>query len=253
VQGADASFFNYTYDPVSGNGTLTYDDGSGIQNLTAVGAAHFNENCEIQTVNLVGTANVVSQDICDVVFELNFSARDSCNNTTIAAEYHTQVVTIEDNEGPTFTSFPPDDATLECMPDTSFYMSFVTAIDNCAGTNCISNLTFTSTDVVVQAGTACLGDPRVTERTFRVEDGCGNFSEFVQTITEIDEEAPTFTPPADETFYYDENCSVNIGTTEPTNISDNCGVPTVSSSTIFGSDPFIREFILHRTWNITDL
>lgn len=335
AQTADKSFFNYAYDPVSGNGTLTYDDGSNPINLAGVGAAHFIENCELASVSLTtDSPMLVSGDMCESVFSLIYTARDSCNNEPIPDRRHTQIITIKDTEGPVFTSFPPDDATLECLPDTSFYMSFVTAVDNCMGTpvnfikvtdvvtnagtgcgsdpivvertytiedvcgnttdstqmlvieddkapilvdtiadmttcpgmptpdysliiandgnNCVSKLTYTSIDVITQNGTACLGDPRVTERTFRVEDECGNFSEFVQTITEIDEEEPTFTPPADEVFYYDENCSVAFAFSFPTNLSDNCGTPTYRFTDAFLSNPVDLNIIINRTFTITD-
>ncbi len=332
---ADASFFNYAYDPVTGDGILTYEDGNGPINLEGVGSAHFIETCELATISLTSNSPMlVSESMCESVFRLTYTARDSCNNAPISSRLHTQTITIKDTEGPIFTSFPPDDATLGCMPDTSFYMSFVAAVDNCTGTpvnlikvtdvvtnagtgcgsdpivvertytiedacgntkdstqllvieddeapilvdtiadmttcpgipapdyslivandgnNCVSKLTYTSTDVIIQNGTACLGDPRVTERTFRVEDDCGNFSEFVQTITEIDEEAPTFTPPADQTFYYDENCRSSPTVSFPTNIADNCGITRLTFSDSFGVDQTNRDFIIYRKFSVSD-
>ena len=90
-----------------------------------------------------------------------------------------------------------------------------------------SHMTFVQD--VPNGGTGCLDDPLIIQRTYRVEDPCGNMVEQTQSITVVDVEPPVFTTfPGDGTFdclpapdpgelTADDNCG---GRVEITHVSD---------------------------------
>ena len=91
--------------------------------------------------------------------------------------------------------------------------------------------------------------PQLILRTYRIEDGCGNYIEIIQDININDDIAPTATNPA--TLYFD--CSTGLpvpDTSVVTDASDNCSIPTVAfiSDT---SDGMCPETIT-RIYSITD-
>ena len=90
---------------------------------------------------------------------------------------------------------------------------------------------------------------RILTRTFTATDDCGNSNSFVQTITFIDEIAPTFVNfPADQTI----NCDETILEGEP-EVIDNCDtnpIVSVTNDTLAGT--CLNEILVFRTFTVTD-
>ncbi len=133
-------------------------------------------------------------------------AVDACGNVSPA---FIQNINIEDTTGPTFTSLPPDDATLKCIPDSSYYLYLLAAIDDCSTTP-VDLVSVVDVNITPLA-TGCATDPITIERTYTVEDVCGNTSSHTQTLVISDDVAPIITTqPADITVCPDHVPSPDI-------------------------------------------
>ena len=147
-----------------------------------------------------------------------------------------------DTTNPTFVEALPADASVECdnVPDADT----LTATDNC-GT---ATVTF---DEVNNAGN-CPGEYELV-RTWTATDECGNETSHTQTITVVDNTAPTFTVPADITIECDiDSNDLNI-TGDVTDEADNCSVDleaTFTDSVVDGN--CANEAVITRTWSLTD-
>ena len=107
---------------------------------------------------------------------VTFTATDDCGLTTTCVS----TVTVVDTTPPEITC--PDDVTLECPADLSVGANgSATGSDICSGTD----VTVSSVDEVE----FCAGTETVW-RTWTVRDDCGNTSQCVQTITEVDTTDP---------------------------------------------------------------
>jgi hypothetical protein len=108
-------------------------------------------------------------------------AIDYCGNEAVA----TQTITLEDTQGPVFTTFP-EDITISCgdpMPE----IVLPNGYDECQG----------EIEIFVTENTipgSCVGESYV-QRIFRSFDDCGNGAIYFQTITIVDTEAPEFINP----------------------------------------------------------
>jgi hypothetical protein len=127
---------------------------------------------------------------CGGIIERTYTATDACGNSS----QFVQMVTLVDNIPPVLQNTPEATLTLECgapIPDV-----FLFAQDNCSGI----------TPIGLQANTVEDGCNTIFTRTWISVDGCGNSSEFTQTITIIDTTAPTFSEtPADIIIACDGN------------------------------------------------
>jgi hypothetical protein len=123
---------------------------------------------------LVGLSVVTNPLTCGEELVRTWTATDGCGNTTTDV----QVILFTDTEAPVFTVVPEN---LEIQCGGEIPLSDVVAADNCSG------VTLTMEDVT---GTGCAGG---IERIYTATDGCENSSEFVQTITIIDNEPPFVT------------------------------------------------------------
>ncbi|RLJ30632.1 gliding motility-associated-like protein, partial [Flavobacterium lindanitolerans] len=114
-----------------------------------------------------------------------WTATDPCGNT---AE-HTQVVTVTDNQGPTFVETVPTDIIVACgsVPTAPT----LTATDNCS----MATVTMLET---IENG-ACAGDKIIT-RTWTAVDLCNNITSATQIITVEDNMAPTLVTPIETTI-----------------------------------------------------
>lgn len=149
--------------------------------------------------------NVKAKDNCDTIPKLTFSqvsskgtdpnacsfynytitrtwtATDQCGNVNT----QTQTITVRDIVAPTFTL--PNDTSIECY-----------LVENVAMTgtpdeirDCDANPDITFNDVY-KAGNGTCQAKAVIERTWKVTDACGNFTEAIQKITSQDTEPPLF-------------------------------------------------------------
>lgn len=110
----------------------------------------------------------------DVIIR-TWSVTDDCGNTTS----QDQIINLVDDSAPYFTSVPAD-VELECGD--ALPMDVASASDVC------SSVTVTYEDMEGDAN--CTG-MAVIYRTFTATDGCGNTGYATQTITFVDNEAPT--------------------------------------------------------------
>ena len=128
------------------------------------------------------------------VITRTWSLVDNCGN---AAADQEQTITVLDTIAPTFTR--PADTTLykddNCLAatDTNAAGAPRSVRDNCTAKPLVS---YTDGDT-----TYTCAHSYSFKRTWRVEDECGNHADSIQTITVLDTVAPTFTRPADTTFY----------------------------------------------------
>ncbi|HLF52674.1 gliding motility-associated C-terminal domain-containing protein, partial [Flavobacterium sp.] len=179
-----------------------------------------------------------------------WSLIDNCGN---AAPDQVQTITILDNLVPKFTI--PANITVyadaNCVYDASINVTgdVTDELDNCS-----TGIQATFVDVTVPG--QCQGSYVIT-RTWSLVDYCGNAApDLVQTITVLDNIAPTFTIPANITIYSDSNCPYDVSVTvtgDVTDEADNCStglqatyVDTIAPGECEGS------YIITRTWSLID-
>lgn len=99
--------------------------------------------------------------------------------------------------------------------------------------------------------------PITVVRTFTVSNAAGLEDSCSQTFTISDNEAPSFTVPADMTVFTDADCLYDIDpdvTGWPDDVADNCDADPVISYT--DSDPVegtcANELVIIRTWTVRD-
>jgi hypothetical protein len=148
------------------------------------------------------------------IVERTYQAEDGCGNSSSCTQIFTFAI---DTESPTLTC--PVDMTLEWgeeIPGAD--INSLSVSDNCTPVEEIL-LTYQSDDD--NGGSGCSGDPRIVERTYQAEDGCGNSSSCTQTFTfAIDTESPTLTCPADMTLEWGEE--IPGADINSLSVSDNC-------------------------------
>ena len=113
----------------------------------------------------------------------------------------------------------PADLELSCEEDPSDMLATgtATALDNC-------DLAPTVTYSDVTSAGLCPGDSTI-ERTWTATDACGNESTSVQTITIVDDIAPSILPPADAEL----DCPGDLSLVEAATATDLCDpVPTMT-------------------------
>ncbi len=154
------------------------------------GGGNASDNCGLDET----TFGVTETDAgtCPRTITRVYEIADSCGNVSTC----TQTITVDDITPPVITC--PADLTFECYADVpavhTTFADFVadggSASDNCG----LDETTFSVTET---DNGSC---PRTIERTYSIEDSCGNVSTCVQTITVDDITPPTITCPADLTF-----------------------------------------------------
>jgi hypothetical protein len=220
------------------------------------------DNCDgVLNATFTQTPHVGS---CDHAYTLErtWTATDSTGHT----ETHTQNVTVEDNEGPTFL-YTPEALNIPChhAPDPTgvdlFDFFNIYARDSC---DPAPTVTYTMAESIPDP--SCLNTKTQTY-TWTAMDDCGNTNTFNQVITITDNEAPLVTAGTNQqcvngdgtvgkkymvvgatSFTADDNCdgapiisyqSCNGTTTDATNQCGNLGAGTNPNAGIFftgGSD-----------------
>ena len=195
------------------------------------------DNCTPEVTISYDGENRIEGDCADsYTLERTWTATDNCNNSTS----HTQVITVQDTEKPTFT-FVPADVTVECdeVPD----LETPTATDNCDKDVSITYDGETRTDGVCT-------DTYTLERTWTATDNCNNSTSYTQTINVQDTEAPSFiSTPADVTVECDDIPPVATLTAE-----DNCDdeVTITYDGETRTDGECTSTYTLERTWTATD-
>ena len=218
------------------------------------------DNCSTGLNATFTDVDVTPATACEgmVVIERTWHLVDNCGN---AAADQVQTITVEDNTAPTFTA--PVDITIykdaACNYDASVA---VTGDVTDEADNCSTGLNATYTDNDVTPATACEGTTVIARRWSLVDD-CGNVAPVqVQTITVVDNIAPTFDLPADTTICRNSTTgeieAPVITTGEPTNHADNCtAVATLVANTTFTDLDTLpaadnADRVIRREWTVTD-
>ena len=167
--------------------------------------------------------------------ECTWTAEDDCGNQTTFVIY----ALVSDEEAPVLEDVPAD-ITITCetpipgVPD-------VTATDNCTD----------PVDVIYTSAILPGNCPQAytITRTWSASDECGNETVETQTITVVDDEAPTFTLiPQDETIECDEPLP-----NSPAQAEDNCDpVVEITVDEKVAQGPCTGEYLVLREWTATD-
>ncbi|MGQ7868174.1 HYR domain-containing protein, partial [Sunxiuqinia sp. sy24] len=158
-----------------------------------------------------------------------------------------------DRTAPTFTV--PADLTISKDADCNYDASVsVTGDVTDEADNCSTGLNATSEDVVTTG--ACEGEVIIT-RYWSLIDDCGNETNHTQVITVADNnEAPTFSAPADITIYRKADCTYDASlsvTGDVNDAVDNCStVLDIDYSDATTAGDCGGEEIITRTWTVTD-
>jgi uncharacterized repeat protein (TIGR01451 family) len=156
----------------------------------------FDDAAVIATDNCVGELTVTHNDVIisgncvnRYIVERTYSVTDCSGNTSSL----TQIITVNDQTVPTFTR--PADITIYTDASCNFDSSTTLTGDvTDEADNCSTGLEATYIDEIVDG--ACPGTHIIT-RTWSLVDICGNSAEDqIQTITVLDNIAPTFTCPS---------------------------------------------------------
>jgi hypothetical protein len=180
---------------------------------------------------------------------VTWTATDASGLTATA----TQTVTIQEDTPPSIQA--PEDLTFTCPSE-------VPAADPAQANGGDPNIpgggpvtdncgvpTVAVTETATGAGSAA--SPRIITRTFTATDAANNTASSVQTITVIDDTAPTVTAPADATY----QCASEVPAADPgqATASDNCAAPTVTvADASTGAGSSASPLVITRTYTATD-
>ena len=184
---------------------------------------------------------------------VTYTATDSCGNMS----QDSFVVTVINNSSFSVTC-PPEiiDSTVCDVSGVAPYVDFAAfmAAGGSASNDCDTTGTFQIDSYNdVEIGGSC---PKTVNRTYVISDGNGNLDSCVQMITIIDNEAPTFTVPAD---YLGLGCSVEpdtsiTGNVDISMITDNCD--SIFSISFIDLDSIpgmcVGEYSFDRIWTVED-
>jgi hypothetical protein len=148
--------------------------------------------------------------------EHDFCVSVTCSDGSVASDAITVAVT--DNIPPTIVC--PQNVQFDCFsPTTPAATGFASATDNC-------NFPLVTYSDAVTGSQPC---DQLIVRTWKAEDWCNNISTCTQTISVMDNVAPTINCPQDMTFTaLDPNCDMPVQGIHSLGATDNCGTPTVT-------------------------
>ena len=175
-----------------------------------------------------------------------WSLSDACGNATVLV----QQITLIDTTGPVFSA--PPDITISCENDVNDLVIVGDVVDE--SDNCDPNIGQAVYTDSLDTNSGCPGGSRIFRR-WSLSDACGNYTEHIQQIMQVDTVAPVFTVPADVTL----SCEIDPAdlnfSGDVTDESDNCD-PTIGEAIYTDSlsiaDPCASEQIIYRLWSLTD-
>jgi hypothetical protein len=173
--------------------------------------------------------------MCNYSIIREWTATDECGNSSTA----TQTINVQDSTDPVFDQ-TVEDVTVECgnVPDPEL----LTGTDNCTMAEYLLSW---SEDVYLDGG--CPEGASI-ERTYYLEDMCGNVAMQVQTITVVDTEDPVFIEvPEDATV----DCLSNLPPVSPVLATDNCDDDLIITSSDVVT-PNGCNYDVARTWIAVD-
>ncbi|MFD0992999.1 HYR-like domain-containing protein, partial [Tenacibaculum geojense] len=200
------------------------------------------DNCDTDVV-VNYSENISGQDdACgsSYVIVRSWEVSDCSGNSTS----HTQTITVEDTEAPTFNESLPTDVTVSCS-------EVPVAVTLTATDNCDTDVVVNYSENISGQDDAC-GSSYVIVRSWEVSDCSGNSTSHTQTITVEDTEAPTFNEslPTDVTV----SCS-EVPTAVTLTATDNCDTDVMVnySENISGQDDACgSSYVIVRSWEVSD-
>jgi len=210
---------NVTLTTAAGLCTQTYSIADPITDNCngSIWSASFSGNSNGNPSNLTNIADGTNSNALTFqrgTTNVTLNGTDGSGNNAIACSFS---VTVNDNVAPTLSGVPAN-VTINCNQSIPTPPS-VAGNDNCSGVTV--NMTTT---------TSTVGCSFITTRTWTATDAAGNTATGVQTITQIDNQAPTFgTAP---TTVSASGCGSSVSLNLATFISDNgcSGTVTVSNT-----------------------
>lgn len=198
------------------------DDVPSAMNATAI------DNCGVVTIE---TTDEFLGGSCGYQILRTYIASDDCGNSSM----HVQEITFEDHDAPVFVSVL-EDMNISCTDEIP-EMIMPIAEDECSGA------TEVSVNILITTG-SCPSNYTI-ERIFTASDFCGNESNYTQTITVSDTQAPEFLD-----FFLNITLSCVESNGVFVSAFDNCG----SVSVIYADEFFEDECAggLIRTYMATD-
>ena len=208
------------------------------------------DNCGTPTVTHQGDSNNGGTGCMGNAYIVTRTYRitDDCGNFIDVS--HT--ITVIDDVGPSADALA-DMTGIKCIADvpvadTNLVMN---ESDNCSG-----SVTVTHDGDSNNGGTGCSASPYIVTRTYRLTDACGNTTDLTQTITVIDDVAPTGDALSDIT---DIKCLADVPAADTSlvmNEADNCGgsvtVSHEGDSNNGGAGCMASPYIVTRIYRLTD-
>jgi hypothetical protein len=200
----------------------------------------FSDNCDEDLSLSAISNNGFDEELCAELISQSWSATDNCGNTTTVS----RIITIVDTTNPYFTETPMS-YSVSCEDAEEIIFD-----EASAGDVCDNEVDVLANNVIIPGN--CPGN-YVIERTYTATDNCGNFVNYVQTITVFDNAGPDFT-------FVPENATVScleFNGFETATATDACSGATITF--VDSVVPFTQEGTnyncgeLHtRTWTATD-
>ncbi len=183
---------------------------------------------------LVIIEEIISLNDCAGSYIRQFTARDVCGNEAIAE----QTITLVDTEAPTIVS-GPENITINCGDIPPSDINLVTYYDNCS-------------DVTVEYSEAgpfggCSDGGATIERTWTMNDACGNRTSYTWLITIFDNIIPILNNVPNDIVL---GCGDEIPVSNVT-ATDNC---TSDVLVVMTEETILNDcgFTITRTWTATD-
>ncbi|MBK7342074.1 MAG: hypothetical protein IPJ06_02505 [Saprospiraceae bacterium] len=211
----------------------------------SLGSATATDNCDevieitIDYTDITGPGNCPGES----VITRTWTATDICGNSASCD----QILTLEDTTPPVWSTAPADDA-VECGPgDAAAFSAWLTSYAGAAATDNCSNVTLSTNGLTPTPG---CGNSVMYTMNVRATDECGLFIETSVTFTIEDTTPPVITCAMDVTVECtDPTDPANTGMSTAT---DNCGMPTVSSTEFTTPGGCAAEYVITRTWTAED-
>ena len=206
-----------------------------VDNNDELGIPTVEDNCGKYGFSFIDQFSINEE--CMQSFTRTWEVLNICTDERVSQSV--KITLLNDSNLPQFSGAPTN-ITAECD---AIAPAFITPIITDA---CDSNLDISISDTDEDG--VC-PSTRILTRTFTATDDCGNSNSFIQTITFVDNSAPTFINfPADQTI----NCDETILEGFP-DVTDNCDTnPTVSVTNDTLAGTCLNEVIVLRTYTVSD-
>ncbi|RYM33513.1 T9SS type B sorting domain-containing protein [Brumimicrobium glaciale] len=194
------------------------------------------DNCAVNpTITHLG--DVSDGNSCPEIITRTYNIEDNCGNNIDVV----QTITIIDDIAPTASN--PTALAVQCIGDVPIADVLVVTDE---ADNCTINPTVTYVGDASDGNTC----PEIITRTYNIADNCGNNIDVFQTITILDDIAPT-----GSTSSLAVQCIGDVPVpdiTTITNIADNCTVNPIVTHVVDVSDGNTCPEVITRTYNIAD-